>query len=483
MHLWTSVMPSVALLSSFAAGELCWSQSHTSTERAWKIVESAWNTGSSNKRVTIEGKLSALEAVAELRDTRATNIFREAITGSNPIFKFQAACRLDAKRTGDLLPEVTAALAGEREQNIRAPLITAISKLDAMTALPLLVPLASRDGEKVIIDTAFGALMRFGPGAAESYAAILASGCEYCREVAANLLWRTGAPATAIPALQNALSSANAQTALFAAAALAAVGERSGTTVLKAGLGDKDHGRRDVAAVALCQLGDMSGREVLLAELHSGDPGRQFAAARAVGRSGLESLGALLKASLSDATAELRSGALAGIAEGPGEMAAPTADALADSDASVRYMVANNLLKRGDRQRADPLLRGLSQDRDRAGMVFDMLAEYGASTVAEQELALKELHSDSVGVQVSAITALRLAGQSGFTAIAPLLESPEPWVVRTAARTLVEMSPKDAIPYLEQGMQSVQQHVRILSAGYLLRALEVLGADHASVTF
>jgi hypothetical protein len=83
------------------------------------------------------------------------------------------------------------------------------------------------------------------------------------------------------------------------------------------------------------------------------------------------------------------------------------------------------------------------------------------------------IRSPDRNLQEAGIKAAVMLGPQAIEIISPWLENTDVFLSATAAKALTDISPHDAAPLLEARSHSASAQVKIICAGYLLRALEL----------
>jgi HEAT repeat protein len=106
-------------------------------------------------------------------------------------------------------------------------------------------------------------------------------------------------------------------------------------------------------------------------------------------------------------------------------------------------------------------------------MILDALTQRHATTEIEEKIVTAGLASHDRAIQAAALRAAGTLGPTTVNLLEQLLQSNEIVVCAGAADALVKISPVSAIGILKGALDSTTHHVRVLSAGYLIQALEV----------
>jgi len=441
---------------------------------AWAVLDSAWRMGGSLQRGAVLGSLTLVESA------RATEVYSDAIERGEPFVAARAAELASERRMSDLLPPIGRRLRTESDENALISLVGSLRKAHSPAAASLAEPFAMVDREP-LTGVAFGALSELGKSAVPALAAIARGGCGRCRDTALRVLVRLGPSRSEGIDLDSVLRDSDRHVRVLGAIVLAGRKQVVDSSILELGLSEPDLFLRVWSALALYHRGDTRYRGVLLDDMGAADPEQRYLAIREIVRLADPPLRDIaLGIALKDVSPTVRSAVFDTPTE---ERYWPMVrNLLGDPDPAIRLLAAERIAAAPDRIGPDAATRdrilrdafslGTPVDQQR---VLDLLARSGAITSAGREMAESAASSQWISVRAAAVGVLKKDGERAVPWIVPLLDSPETAISASAASALVDMSPAEAEDALWATLHSAKsEQVKIICAGYLIRALEVL---------
>lgn len=484
MPLWNSAVK--LLCSAVLVSALTVSASAQSTEdaarrrdAAWAIVDEAWvainNRGYSGVLYRGVYKEDILTSLARVESARATEIFRQALKTS-PTAAATVSGMLAERRVVELFPEISAVLKTNRMEGIQGLLLACLEHVTTPEAVNVIRPFALEDKKSATV-VAFATLNRMGPVAIPVLFEALTQGCWVCREYAASVLLHMGA--TTNSAVRQALGDANPRVRARAAQIMVRDGDKSAVAVLREAARGSDNGIRVETALWLYSLGETQFLETLLKE-SVGAPANRYFIVRRMSEHERDRRAPLreraLTLALSDPSPDVR-GVVLEVDIGEESGARIVRALLRDPDGGIRLAAAKKLLTRSsDRAAAEEVLLNhfRSGPPEHWGDILLALEKSGPLGSAGTQIVNEALEAKRVFVKTIAIRAAVQMGQEAIPRLRPMLEDADHNIVAAVADALVRISPAEAAPILSEKLKSPTPHVRVICAGNLLHALELL---------
>jgi HEAT repeat protein len=419
----------------------------------------------------VTDKLLVIGALTDVRASRATEIYREALSGT-PILAGDAARLSKPSRAKELEDVILARLQKESDTYARVWLVGSLRNLIDKKTEAVLIAFAKVDDQQVS-GVAFGVLQDWGSAAVPALSSVAKDGCDKCRESAVYLLMLNRL--SPVPSLTLALNDANPRVRVLAAVALANAGNASGRAIMEgAAKTESDIGLRTWAAIRLASIGSPVQLDSVIATIKQSASNMAFVV-RQVDRYGSPELRhRVLNLAKGDNREEVRVDVIGASRMTSEERTLVESAALSDTSNRTRLVAATKLLG-DDRAMADDVLSSSFPNvgTQQQAMILDALAERGAATDIEKRIVNSGLTSSVAAVQMSALRGAGTLGEDAMPLLQRLLENGPTSIAEGAAAAMVTNSPRSAIRILQKELGSPVSHVRILSAGYLIRALEL----------
>lgn len=442
---------------------------------AWDILDKAWNQdGSAEKRMVL-GSLTNVES------DRATAIFLAALRDRDPAIAGDAAGLLSSRRLPQAAPFMIARLATDNDTYMAIRFMGRLRDIRTQAVADAVWKFASQDNEP-LTGVAFGVLQAIGTEGVSKLQLILQTGCGPCRETAAFVLVQEDRH-DSLNAFKRALSDERPRVRALAAIGLAKSHDYSGRAILRETTDSSDPVLRVLSVLSLFQADGSRDDSGILACLKDASPDVRRITVKEVAHLGNSNLRAMaLNFAERDTDASVRSVVV------DEESATPTsqhrlAHLLDDSDVLLRLSAAGLALRLNIlTEEADRTIKRLSgtMSNQQEAQLLSAISQSGDSARRYKNLIAAALRSSDKGVQVAALSAAVRLGPDSIGEVFQLLDNDDVFVSASAAKALTEISPSQVIPLLVTGTRSQRAHVRVISAGYLLRALELRVRDAAA---
>lgn len=376
-------------------------------QRAWQVIEQAWDKGDSSVGFTLVSELHRLD------DPRARAMLLTALRGEKRGLQFPAAVALRQRPYPEALDEMAKALVGFPDDAARWFLLDTLLASGYPNMARRMAPLLHDPNPMTRMKVA-GELSRLGEQAIDVAMEELANPDPIVRQ---NALWILRLRADRSP-LMAALSDPDPGVRLAAARVLASVGDPAGVPPLATHLEREPKAPdRFRNALLLSQSGGIRGTAFLQNALRQSDPQERSGAAAVLAEARVPQARTILMNLLQrDPDSRVRGTALQGLLRANGDSAVPALQlALKDASESVRLSAASELLSRGD-SRGEHVLRAALASGD-PGIKF-LASELAPRflTSADESTLASMLRDDHKLVQGFAMQA---AAKLGIKALLP----------------------------------------------------------------